>query len=128
LTIDGFKAHYIDYQSEDGSTIDSIAKCGDRRLLEPGSGVYIAESIVDGPIRETEILLDGHREDGQLEFLVYDVDGMLTNRTQFPTVGNGPHIVTASPYSCMSCHFNSGASAGTWGFDTIFPTSGPCSQ
>tara|TARA_B110000037_G_C17039817_1_gene473183 strand:+ start:196 stop:1065 length:870 start_codon:yes stop_codon:yes gene_type:complete len=126
LTLDGFQAIYGQYLSESGSTLNSIAKCGDRRLINSASGVYIAESITDGPVRETEILLEGVRDDGQLEFLVYDADGMLTTQTQFPTLGNGPHVVTASPYVCMSCHLNRSSSEEAWGFDVLLPTTGPC--
>jgi hypothetical protein len=128
LTIEGFQSVYGTYSSDDGSTINSIAKCGDRRLITlPDQGVYVAESIVDGPIRETEILLQG-RPDGQLDFLVYDAQGELTDRTQFPTIGDGDHVVTASPYACMSCHLNSEAAVDAWGFDTLYPSVGPCAQ
>jgi hypothetical protein len=128
LTLSDFMLAYGEYSSDDGSVINSIAKCGDRRLINSIPGVYIAESIVTGPVRETEILLEGQRADGQLEFLVYDSNENLTTRTQFPTIGNGPHVVTASPYTCMSCHFNADTSDDAWGFDVLLPTTGPCAQ
>lgn len=72
LTLEGFKQVYGDYDPENGVVVDSIAKCGDRNLIpNEGAGVYVAEPIVDGPVRETEILLKGFRADGNLGFLVY---------------------------------------------------------
>ena len=82
--------------------------------------------MVDGLVRETEILLENYRNDGQLEFLVYDQNGYLTNRTQFPTIGNDPHVVTSSPYACMTCHMNPNADSDTWGYDLLMPETGPC--
>jgi hypothetical protein len=126
-TLEGFKETYGDYDASTGNIVDSVAKCGDRNLiLNQGNGVYVAESVTDGPVRETEILLQGHRNDGQLEFLIYDADGMLSTRTQFPTINNGPHVVTSSPYACMTCHFNADSSETAWGFDVIVPATGPC--
>jgi hypothetical protein len=127
LTLEGFQQVYGEYDSESGTVIDSVAKCGDRNLILNGAaGVYVAESITEGPVRETEILLQGYRDDGQLEFVVYNADGMLATRTLFPTINEGPHIVTSAPYACMSCHFNADSSESAWGFDTIVPSAGPC--
>jgi hypothetical protein len=126
-TLEGFKEVYSDYDSASGTVVDSIAKCGDRNLiLNASAGVYVAESITDGPVRETEILLQGRRNDEQLEFLVYDQNGMLSTRTQFPTINDGPHIVTSAPYACMSCHFNAESSETAWGFDILVSSAGPC--
>ena len=126
LTLDGFKETYGDFQSSDGAVVDSIAKCADRNIIVSSNDVLIAESLMDGVVRETEILLQNQRADGNLEFLVYDELGRLTNRTQFPTVGDGPHVVTASPYACMTCHMNPEASPTAWGYDLAFPETGPC--
>ena len=126
-TLDAFEEVYGSYDSSNGNIVDSIAKCGDRNLIIfPDSGVYIAESVTEGPVRETEILLQGYRNDGQLEFLVYDEEGMLTTRSQFPTLNNGQHLVTSSPYACMTCHLNTTSSSLAWGFDLLMPTTGPC--
>ena len=38
----------------------------------------------------------------QLFRLVYGEGGVLTDRSQFPTIGNGEHLVTSSPYTCMT--------------------------
>lgn len=126
LTLEDFHIRYGSYTSTAGITIDSIAKCNERKIITPYPNVYIAESLVDGVVRETEILLQTERNDGQLDFLVYDAQGMLTNRTQFPTINNGPHIVTSSPYSCMACHLNPDSAENTWGYDLIVPETGPC--
>ena len=56
----------------------------------------------------------------------YDADGLLSTRTQFPTLNDGPHVVTSAPYACMSCHVNTDSSENAWGFDTIVPGVGPC--
>ena len=128
-TLDGFEATFGSIP-EDYTDIDSAAKCGTRRLrLSPDQGFYVAESIWDGEVRETEILMDNNRADGQLDFAVYGADGMLTDRSQFPTLGGGDHIVTGAPYVCMTCHLNSSADEDTWGYDRLFPTgTGPCAE
>ncbi len=125
-TLEGLQEVYGAYNSAQGTIVDSIAKCGDRNLLTVGTDVFVAESLVDGVVRETEVLLRNQRTDGQLEFLVYDANGHLTNRTQFPTVGNGPHVVTSSPYACMTCHLNAESAPTTWGYDVLMPATGPC--
>lgn len=129
MTIDGFQAVYGELSAE-YTDIDSAAKCATRRLrLNPEAGVYVAESLWEGEVRETEILLDGNRLDGQLDFVVYGADGVLTDRSQFPTLGGGDHLVTSAPYTCMTCHLNSSADTDTWGYDTLFPTeTGPCAE
>ena len=73
--------------------------------------------------------MDSNRADGQLDFAVYGADGMLTDRSQFPTLGGGEHIVTGAPYVCMTCHLNSSADEDTWGYDRLYPTgTGPCAE
>lgn len=126
VSLTAFQEQFGAYDSSSGSIVDSIAKCGDRRLIHPSSNVYVAESLVDGNVRETEILLTNNRSDGQLDFLVYDAQGQLTNRTQFPTLGNGPHVVTSAPYACMTCHMNPESASNTWGYDVLMPDAGPC--
>lgn len=128
LTLEDFEQVYGEIP-EEYTLIDSKAKCNPRRLrLSPETGVYAAESMADGTLRETEILLTANRSDGQLDFVVYDADGMLTDRSQFPTLGGGPHLVAASPYVCMSCHLNADAAPDTWGYDLLLPTTGPCAR
>lgn len=126
VDLEGFQQMYGVYESSQGTIVDSIAKCGDRNIIVVNSDVYVAESLQDGVVRETEILLRNQRSDGNLEFLVYDANGQLTNRTQFPTVGNGPHVVTSSPYACMSCHLNAEATPTAWTYDLLIPETGPC--
>ena len=126
-TLDGFKQAILNYDSVGSSTIDSIAKCGERRLIvDEDAGVYVAETLVDGVLRETEILLDGRRRDGNLDFLIYNAAGQLSDRTQFPTVGMGPHVYAASPYVCTTCHMNRDRTETTFGYDRLFPDVGPC--
>jgi hypothetical protein len=128
-TLDGFKRAVFDYGSTGSSTIDSIAKCGDRRItVHEVAGVYIAETLVEGVLRETEIILQGRRRDGNLDFLIYNAAGELSDRTQFPTVGMGPHVYAASPYVCTTCHMNRDRTETTFGYDRLFPDVGPCAQ
>ncbi len=127
LTLEGFYATFLDYRGQAGEIVDSIAKCGDRNLvLDSSAQVYVAESLVDGLVRETEILLSANRDDGQLDFLVYDADGMLTERSLFPAA-SGAEVVAAAPYSCMSCHVDTSSST-TWSFDRLVPETGPCAN
>jgi hypothetical protein len=128
-TLDGFEAAFGAIP-EDYTDVYSAAKCATRRLrINPEQGFYVAESLVEGDVRETEILMDSNRADGQLDFAVYGADGMLTDRSQFPTLGGGDHIVTGAPYVCMTCHLNSSADEDTWGYDRLYPTgTGPCAE
>ncbi len=128
MTLEGFETLYGAIP-EEYTEVDSAAKCAPRRLrLSPETGVYVAESMWEDQVRETEILLAGKRTDGQLDFLVYGADGVLTDRSQFPVIGGGQHLVTSSPYTCMSCHMNPEASEHIWGYDTLVPTTGPCAR
>ena len=127
MTLEGFGVEFGGIPST-YSDIASAAKCGTRRF-NADAGVYIAESIWEGAVRETEILIDNNRADGQLDFAVYGADGILTDRSQFPTLGGGPHLVASAPYVCMTCHLNSSADLDTWGYDTLYPTgTGPCAE
>lgn len=129
MTLEGFGVEFGEIPSA-YSDIASAAKCGTRRLrINAEAGVYVAESIWEGAVRETEILLDNNRADGQLDFAVYGADGVLTDRSQFPTLGGGPHLIVSAPYACMTCHLNSSADPDTWGYDTLYPTgTGPCAE
>ena len=76
-----------------------------------------AETLVEGEVRETEVLWSNRRSDGALDFLVYDENGDLQDGSYFKT-SQGPETPEASPFSCMACHrdrFN-----GT-GFTITFP-------
>jgi hypothetical protein len=88
----------------------------------------VAESLWEGEVRETEILLTDNRSDGQIDFLVYGSDGVLTDRSQFPTIDGGTHLVTSSPYTCMTCHMNPSATDDTWAYDVLIPITGPCAR
>jgi hypothetical protein len=82
------------------------AKDGPRRLWENfDGGIFIAETLSDAGIRETEVIFTKLRRDNQLSFAVYTAEGFLSDRSTFPTLGAGPQTL-ASPYTCMSCHFN----------------------
>lgn len=127
LTLDGFKNNIFDYSTTNFTEHDSIAKCGPRRILShPELGVYVAETLVDGMVRETEILLEGRRNDGNLDFIIYNSLGQLSDRTRFPTVRAGSEVMASSPYVCTSCHLNSDQEMNTTRFDLLFPEVGPC--
>jgi hypothetical protein len=127
LSLEGFYLTFVDFRETEGRLVNSVAKCGDRNLiLDSAAQVYVAETLVNGQVRETEILLADNRDDGQLDFLVYDSDGMLTERSLFP-VASGAEVVAAAPYSCMSCHVDPGDST-TWSFDLLVPETGPCAS
>ncbi len=120
VTLDGFEALYGPIEDLELLSVDfSIPKGVPRALYEDRERhIYAARTTLeDGAVRETEILLGDHRPDGQLDFLVYDEDGALMDRSQFFTVTGG-QVVSASPYSCMSCHVN----FETRAYDVVFPT------
>ena len=81
-------------------------KNGPRRIYEDHElGVYVAETLVDGHVRETEVLFSGLRDDGQLDFAAYTTAGELSDRSSFAATG-GKDTVGAAPYTCISCHLD----------------------
>ena len=128
-TLADFVLAYGEYSEWELTDVDSLAKCGTRRLRrDHEAGVYVAETIVGTEVRETEILLGDRREDGAFDFLVYDTDGQLSDRSRFPTLSNGPSLVAAAPYVCTSCHVDAEATPTTWGFAVQTPAVGPCAR
>ena len=116
-TLDGFISVYGDYTEWLYLDIaDSFPKIYPRRLwINDDLGVYVAETLRDGQVSETEILLSGYRQDGALEFLAYLANGELTNRGEF-RAGAG-FVAGAAPYTCMSCHRDTETGAYT----KVFP-------
>ena len=53
-TLDDFKQKYGDWDSVEGFWVTSAAKCERRGLFALNENVYIAETEVDGWVRETE--------------------------------------------------------------------------
>ncbi len=75
-TLDGFLSQFEDNPERPGTLIDSVAKCGDRRVIvDLQADVYLAETLVEGEVRETEVLIGGRRSDGGLDFAFYGADG-----------------------------------------------------
>ncbi|MFO0676871.1 MAG: hypothetical protein U0169_10070 [Polyangiaceae bacterium] len=113
-TLAGVRALYGDYTTWPTRTIAcSRPKDGPRRLRENHeSGVYVAETLAGegaaAAVRETEILFENARTDGQLDFAVYTPEGDLTDRSTFATAGGEP-VTSAAPYTCMACHTERGA-------------------
>jgi hypothetical protein len=99
------KSLYGDYVTWPTRRIDcSRPKDGPRTLYENRDlGIYVAETVVDTSVRETEVLFANLREDGQLDFAVYTPEGELTDRSTFST-GGGGEVTSAAPYACMTCH------------------------
>lgn len=124
LTLDGFRRAYFNYDEAEGTTVDSAAKCTQRRLMtDIDSGVRVSQTLVDGHVEETEIIFESLRSDGQLDFVVYGADERITDRSYFPDLGGG-QTVMGSPYSCMSCHFT--IQDEVWSYDLLFPNTGIC--
>jgi hypothetical protein len=93
-------------------------KNGPRRLYEnPRLGVYIAETVRNGRVRETEALFTSLRKDGQLDFAAYTEEGGLSDRSTFATAG-GEDLTLAAPYTCISCHLDS----TSWTISRLMPT------
>jgi hypothetical protein len=116
--LDELVERYGDYTTWPGSTIAcSAPKDGPRRLrADEEQGIYIAETIVDGAVRETEVVFENLRTDGQLDFVAYTAAGKLTDRSTFATPSSD--VTSAAPYTCMSCHLDVDAGA----FIRLFPT------
>ncbi len=117
-TLEALKAKYGDYtqwRTEDVAC--GRPKNGPRRLYENDEkGVYLAETLDNGQVRETEVIFAKSRIDGQLNFAVYTPEGQLTDRSTFATT-TGNQIVSAAPFACMGCHYN----VSTERFDDLRP-------
>jgi hypothetical protein len=82
----------------------SVPKGHARRLrTSVDRTLFAADTVVDGQVRETEIVWQGRRRDGALEFLVYDDAGRLRGGSTFVTSA-GPETTAAAPYACLACH------------------------
>lgn len=113
------RARYGEFTEWTSRTLDcSRPKNGPRRIFENHElGIYIAETLEGDMIRETEVLFQNLRDDGQFDFAVYTPEGELTDRSTFAT-GSGGKLVSAAPYTCMSCHVD--IDSGT--FSVLAPT------
>ena len=117
LTLEGFRTAIGDYAAASPYDIDSTVKGTTRRLWNlQDVGIYAAETVEEGVVRETEIVLEGAREDGMLDFLVYGPEGHLMDRSAF-VAASGDDVTGASPYTCMACHFVT----GTMEYTVVFP-------
>ena len=115
--LDDFKTVFGDYTEWPSLLLeDSDPKIYPRRLHRNTElGIYVAETLRHGEVHETEILLDGFRNDGALEFLAYMPNGNIASRGEF-TAGSS-FTVGASPHTCMSCHLD----PETYTYTVIFP-------
>ncbi len=117
LRLEDFKSAIYDYSDISPYEVQSMPKNDIRRIREDKAAhVYVAETLIGDAVRETEILLANHRKDGALDFLVYDSDGDLVDRSEFVTAV-GTDISGASPYACIACHFE----PGTFRINVLFP-------
>lgn len=109
---------YGDYRAWPSDLIEcSRPKNGPRRLYtDPSQGVFVAETVVGGRVRETEILFSRLRSDGQLDFAAYTEAGELTDRSTFATASS--EITSSAPYTCMTCHLDQ----GTGSLSRLFPS------
>ncbi len=116
-TLSDFIKVYGDYTAWPSTLIEtSDPKIFPRRLYNNAElGVYVAETIRYDSVYETEMLLQGYRSDGALEFLGYLPDGELTNRGEFKA--GADFTAGAAPYTCMSCHIDS----DTGNYTVIYP-------
>lgn len=108
-TLDDLAARFGDYHAWPAEEIRCARpKNGPRRLhVSPDGRVYVAETVVAGEVRETEVLFEGLRDDGQLDFAAYAHDGTVSDRSTFATVG-GTDATLAAPITCMGCHVSRG--------------------
>ncbi len=101
-----FKLLYGDYTTWPSTVVESSRPKNDPRRLwhNDEDGVYVAETVRDGTVSETEIILANHRHDGALDFITYSPSGRIASRGEFKT-GAEP-AVGPSPYTCLSCHYD----------------------
>ena len=100
------KARYGDYLSWPLVDVPCGLPKDERRLVwtHPDDALIVAETVTDdGDVRETEVLFRNLRDDGQLDFAVYNRTGLLMDRSTFATRGGTPTTFGA-PFICISCH------------------------
>ena len=118
MDLNGFKKAVLDPADLPVHEIQSNAKNHVRRLrADDKAGFWMAETVVDGKVRETEIILSNRRGDGALDFLAYDENGQLMDRSRFETPDN-VDISGAAPYVCIICH----SSTDDFFPNTVYPT------
>lgn len=106
LTLDEFRRTVWDYRKASGQVVNSMPKAGPRRLYaNPDLGIYVAETLINDMVRETEIQVTKARPDGAHDFLAYDEAGQQVRTSTFASSG-GTMRVAASPYTCMACHYD----------------------
>ncbi len=104
-TLDEFRATIFDYTSTPGTLLQSEPKVGSRLLFESlEERIFVAETRVDGEVRETEVLLS-NRTDGAFDFVAYDHDGRITRISSFANA-LGETSTIESPLECMVCHID----------------------
>jgi hypothetical protein len=119
LTLADFKKAVYDFDSLTPYDLESFPKNTTRRLRDDHDAhVYIAQTLIDDVVRETEIILGAHRKDGALDFIAYDSEGNLEDRGVFATAA-GTNISGASPYTCIACHFEKDPT--TFKINVVFP-------
>ena len=127
-TLEAFRETVFDYENAEMNEIASAAKCVPRRLYEDDDlHVYVAETVDDGVVRETEIILGRDGSGEPLDFAVYDEQGRLSDRSTFPTAGGSLRTI-GSPQVCMACHVNL-RSRTLFDYDDLIPDgTGLCAQ
>jgi len=106
MTLEGFRRTIWDYSKDSGQVVNSMPKAGPRRLRANSVlGVYVAETLLNDVVRETEIQLTKARPDGAHDFLTYDEAGQQVRTSTFAS-GGGNMRVAAAPYTCMACHYD----------------------
>ena len=128
-TLEAFRETIFDYSEAEGGVIESAAKCTTRRIFtDEDIHAYVAETVTDGVVRETEIILGEDDIGTPLDFAVYDAEGRLSDRSTFPTVGAGEQVI-GSPQVCMACHVNFDRNPELFDYNDLIPDgTGVCAQ
>jgi hypothetical protein len=103
-TLARFVDAYGDYHElSTRAVVDSIPKPNARTLFEaPELGIYVSESTSEERGLEVEVILEGARDDGALEFITFDNSG---NFSQTSLLRAGDAAATmSSPAGCITCH------------------------
>ena len=116
-TLSVFKSIYGNFdQWESTMYEDSFPKIYPRRLRHDSeNGIYIAETIRNGQVHETEILLSDNRKDANLDFLSYAPNGQISSTSEFRVESS--FVVGASPHTCLTCHMSHDGNS----YDVSFP-------
>jgi hypothetical protein len=124
VDVDALVAAGVEFDGVD-EEVASAVKGATRRIYRSSlAGAFVAQTVKDGVIVETEALLTDRRRDGSFDIVTYNAEGERTATSAFAApcaaraglsactprdadrvpVEGGVDVVAPAPLSCLRCH------------------------